>query len=82
MAGLGADLTDEVDHALDAIAERPMTWPARPGIAEALGIRRFLMARFPFAVAYVVEGDEVVILAIAHLRRRPGYWLRRAVSGR
>jgi plasmid stabilization system protein ParE len=82
VAGLGADLTDEVDRALDAIAERPMTWPEWPGVGEALGVRRFLLARFPFAVAYVVEGDEVVVLAIAHLRRRPGYWVRRAVSAR
>lgn len=77
LTGLGADLVDEVDHAMDAIAERPMTWPLWPGVAEALGVRRFLLARFPFAMAYVVEGDEVIVLAVAHLRRRPGFWLER-----
>jgi toxin ParE1/3/4 len=76
--GLAADLTDEVDRALDAIAERPSTWPLWPGADPALGVRRFLLPRFPFAIGYVVEDDTVTVLAIAHLRRRPGYWLRRA----
>lgn len=77
MPGLGADLADEADHALDAIAERPMTWPLWPGIGEAAGVRRFLLARFPFAVGYIGEGNDIVVLAVAHLRRRPGYWLER-----
>lgn len=80
--GLGADLFDEVAHALDAIAERPMTWPLWPGVHEAIGVRRFLLARFPFAVGYVVEGSELVVLAVAHLRRRPGYWLERRQGNR
>jgi toxin ParE1/3/4 len=54
-----------------------MTWPLWPGIDEASGIRRFLLTRFPFAVGYFVEADTITILAIAHLRRRPGFWLGR-----
>ncbi len=77
LPGLGADLAEEVDRALDAIAERPMTWPLWPGVGEAFGVRRFLLARFPFAVGYLAEGSDVVVLAVAHLRRRPGYWLGR-----
>ena len=80
--GLGADLADELDRALDAIAERPLTWPLWPGIGGAVGVRRFLLARFPFAVGYVVEGSDVVVLAIAHLRRRPGYWAGRLSGSR
>jgi plasmid stabilization system protein ParE len=74
LPGLGADLADEVDRAMDAIAERPLTWPLWPAVGETIGVRRFLLARFPFAVGYIVEGDEVVVLAVAHLRRRPGFW--------
>jgi len=80
--GLGLDLADEVQRALEAIAERPATWPLWPGVGEGAGVRRFLLARFPFAVGYVVESGEVVVLAIAHQRRRPGYWLERRSSGR
>lgn len=79
--GLGADLADEVGRALEAISERPMAWPLWPGVGEAVGIRRFLLARFPFAVGYLVEGTEVVVLAVAHLRRRPRYWLERHRGG-
>lgn len=82
LPGLGADLGDEVDRALDAIAERPMTWPLWPGVGEAIGVRRFLLVRFPFAVGYIVEGTDVVVLAVAHLRRRPGYWVGRVSKGR
>jgi len=82
LPGLGGDLADEVSHALDAIAERPMTWPLWPEVGEPVGVRRFLLARFPFAVGYIVEGSEVIVLAVAHLRRRPGYWLTRAADDR
>jgi plasmid stabilization system protein ParE len=82
LSGLGADLADELTHALETIAERPMTWPLWPGVGESVGVRRFLLARFPFAVGYVVEGSELVVIAVAHQRRRPGYWLERLRGSR
>ena len=30
--------------------------------------------RFPFALLYKISGDEVVILAVMHLKRHPSYW--------
>lgn len=75
--GLGLDLVEEVERPLDAITERPATWPLWPGVGDEVGVRRFLLARFPFAIAYIVEADEIVVLALAHLRRRPGSWLGR-----
>lgn len=68
--GLGADLADEVDRALDAIVERPMTWPLWPGIGEGVGVRRFLLARFPFAVGYVVEAARASRPGLAMARER------------
>jgi hypothetical protein len=79
--GLGADLLDEVGRALDAIVERPGTWPLWPGVAEAFGVRRFLLLRFPFAIAYLSDRDGLVVVAVAHLRRRPGFWLGRLPGG-
>lgn len=78
LPGLASDLADEVDRALEAIAEKPLTWSLWPGVDPALGVRRFLLPRFPFAIGYIVEGDAITVLAIAHHRRRPGYWMRRA----
>ena len=75
--GLGADFAAEVDRALDLVLENPNTWPAWPGTPVGLGVRRLLLPRVPFALAYVLRGDEVVVLAVAHTSRRPSYWLRR-----
>ncbi len=79
--GLGADLAGEIERALEMISENPQTWAVWPGIPAGVGVRRFLLPRFPFALAYVVRADEVVILAVAHTSRRPGYWLIRATRG-
>jgi len=40
--------------------------------------RRMLVARFPYQVVYRVRRDEIVVVAFAHAKRRPGYWRRRA----
>ena len=40
-------------------------------------LRRILVRRFPYGLVYRVEPDAIFIVAVAHLRRRPGYWRRR-----
>ena len=67
--GLGLDYLSEVERAIQAIAESPTTWPV---IDDEL--RRRLVRRFPFGVLYRIEPQEIVIIAVAHLRRKPGYW--------
>lgn len=71
--GLGLRFLDAVDGVLQRIAERP-------GIGAPAGgeppIRRVPVPRFPYLVFYVVTGD-VTVLAVAHAKRRPGYWSRR-----
>ncbi len=76
--GLGADFAGELERAFELILESPRTWPKWPGTPAALTVRRFLLPRFPFALAYVTRADEVVVLAVAHTSRRPGYWVGRA----
>jgi hypothetical protein len=80
-AGLGAEFFTELRRSLRVIAENPRVsspWPG--GRARDLKVRRFLMERFPFALPYLVLEELVVVLAVAHVRRRPGYWLQRARS--
>lgn len=43
--------------------------------------RRHFGSRFPYAVIYVEESDHVLILAFAHFKRRPGYWVERLRRG-
>jgi hypothetical protein len=33
--------------------------------------------RYPFSLVYILRGDDVEIVAVAHGRRRPGYWRSR-----
>jgi len=40
-------------------------------------VRRELLRRFPFGVFYVVENETLLVLAVAHARRKPGYWADR-----
>ena len=44
-------------------------------------MRRRFMHRFPFGVVYEVESENIAVIAIMHLRRRPGYWKRRRRAG-
>lgn len=62
----------ELDRAIDLIAEAPKRWPAGE-----YSTRRFVLARFPFAVIYREKGTGVEVLAIAHGHRRPSYWKER-----
>lgn len=75
--GLGVVFLEELDRAFYNISEMPFTWPLWPDIEEQLGVRRFLLDRFPFGVAYQVQADEIQIVAVAHLKRRHGYWSSR-----
>jgi plasmid stabilization system protein ParE len=71
-SGLGEVFLDDVQHAIDAIRERPYL-----GVGLAYGFRRILVRRFPFSIVYAVEQSEIVVVAVSHHRRRPGYWRRR-----
>lgn len=73
-AGLGVELVASVDGAFEEILAAPLScgaWlPDRP-------YRKKLVRRFPYVIFFTAEGDAVVVVAIAHTRRRPGYWVSR-----
>ena len=72
--GLGETLAAEVEHAVETIRAQPKAWPSWPAAPRA---RRYLLSRFPFALVYVVAGEALVIIALAHTSRPPDYWLDR-----
>jgi plasmid stabilization system protein ParE len=41
-------------------------------------IRRRLLRQFPYSVVYRIESQRIVVLAVAHWSREPGYWKQRA----
>lgn len=58
-----------VDHAGQCIRNAPESWPEY-----LFGTRRYLLKRFPFVVVYREREHRIEIIAVAHGRRRPGYW--------
>jgi plasmid stabilization system protein ParE len=62
----------ELDSAIASIAESPGRWPR---IHERF--RRYLLHRFPFSVVYIERADFIEVIAVAHHRRKPGYWTER-----
>lgn len=74
LPGLGAEFVGALDHAFARIQRRPRAFALEPGSAPKLGIRRLVLASFPFTVYFVILKSELRVLAIAHQRRKPGYW--------
>lgn len=61
----------EVIAAIDRIANAPEAWRTDDD-----GNRRVVLRRFPYTVVYEIADVSITILAVAHHRKRPGYWLR------
>jgi plasmid stabilization system protein ParE len=72
VVGLGEEFLAEVNACVERILERPKIGRRLRG-----DIRRLLVTRFPYSVVYATHGETAVVVAVAHLRRRPGYWVRR-----
>ena len=51
------------------IQESPDFWPPHD-----FSTRRIVLRRFPYLDIYRIESDRIVIVAVAHTSRRPGYW--------
>jgi len=70
--GLGGDFLDKIELAARDIGENPERWPIIRG-----NTRRRLVHRFPYALLYRDDPDEVVVEAVMHLNRHPDYWIER-----
>ncbi len=72
---LGGRFYDEVVALLNEACHHPQ----RYRLFEA-PVRRILGTVFPYGVLYVAQSDRVWIVAIMHLKRRPGYWKHRLMD--
>ncbi|MEQ1912982.1 MAG: type II toxin-antitoxin system RelE/ParE family toxin [Vicinamibacterales bacterium] len=70
--GLGAAFLAEVRRCTAAILALPEASPVIRG-----QIRRRLCDKFPYALLYERRGDQIRVLAVMHLKRRPNYWVGR-----
>ena len=72
--GLGIEFLATVDSGIRRIQKHPERYGRLEYLPGEQAVRRLLLERFPFAIVYEVLTDEIHIIAIAHTRRRPGYW--------
>jgi plasmid stabilization system protein ParE len=76
--GLGLEFLNEVQRTITSILAHPQSGPTL-----SQNIRRRIVRRFPFGVLYAIDDEKrkkertIVIVAVAHLKRRPGYWKER-----
>jgi len=59
---------------IQAIREHPEAWPPWSGRSD---VRCRVVRRFPYSLLYILEPTGAVIVAVAHHRRQPDYWLSR-----
>jgi toxin ParE1/3/4 len=71
--GLGARFTDSVQRSLSRLADHPLV-----GTPLGAAYRKLRVHGFPYNVIYRVEADAVLVVAVAHHRRKPGYWRSRS----
>ena len=74
---LASDFVDRVESALHSVNNEPQRFPRLETVKTDREIRRVLLGRFPYLVVYEVLDKKPYVLAIAHARRRPEYWLGR-----
>jgi len=67
-----AGFLHELSVAVRRIIEAPNRYPV-----SLRGTRRILLERFPFTIHYQVSENDIVVVAVAHQKRRPGYWADR-----
>ena len=62
----------ELDHAIEVVVNAPERWPRYIS-----GTRRYVFATFPYSLVYFRELEVIHVVAVAHGKRRPGYWRKR-----
>ncbi len=74
--GLGVKFQRAVESAVNMAAANPAG-----GTPSTSGTRRRLVKGFPFSVVYRVSETEILVVAVVHHRKRPGYWISRIEGG-
>lgn len=79
--GLGERFEVAVRAAVDAALDSPESWAVWPGWDREPLVRSKGVTDFPYRIAYFVHCDHLMVVAVAHAKRRPGYWRERVAPG-
>ena len=81
-SGWGDRFVERLDETLSRIEEAPAAHPLWPGTSAApVPIRKAFLEQFPYLIAFEVHPTRLLVLAIAHAKRQPLYWLARTSQG-
>lgn len=72
---LASDFEREIDRGIRLVFRNPLRWPKFDDQR-----RRLVVRKFPYSIIYELHGKDVVILAVAHGKRRPNYWRERSAD--
>jgi plasmid stabilization system protein ParE len=70
--GLEGEFREDLARTFQRLVKYPKLHPA-----DAKGFRRANLRFFPYYVAYVVDSDATLVLAVSHAKRKPKYWSKR-----
>ena len=76
-SGLGTEFFAEVRSAVRSLATPGPECRPIQGIAADLDVRRRLVKRFPYVTVLIALPTVVRVIAVAHVRRQPGFWRAR-----
>jgi plasmid stabilization system protein ParE len=71
---LALDFVERVQTSLRVVAANPRRFPF---LAKCPNVQKCRITRFPFSIYYIERAEDIWIIALAHAKRRPGYWLDR-----
>jgi toxin ParE1/3/4 len=78
--GLGERFLAAYEHAVERLPDMPRLHARVPGMPSGREIRHTMTPGFPYVVVYeVLKDDDLVILAVPHVARKPGYWQDRSI---
>ena len=72
--GLGEQFYDQILSTIEAVGKFPLRFPLYEAGDNPRNLRRALVERFPYMVIYEIRQDLILVVAVAHTSRQPGYW--------
>lgn len=66
---VGSAFEEELSNGIEILREEGPSFPVYEGET-----RRYLLPTFPYGILFEVIDDVIFVIAVAHLKREPGYW--------
>lgn len=79
-SGLGSDFLRASGRTIERLAEQRVLGLRIPTLDRSSLVRRAAVPRFPYQIVFEVIDGVLLVLAVAHDRQRPRYWVGRSIS--